>query len=300
MTKLLYEEQQILANSGEQLWLLFDRIDELQSSDPDERRKLIESLFRVQLSFMSRFPNIRLKIFLRTDIWSEINFTNKTHISDKMIFLDWDEERLLRLIDKRIIASDRVRDYVESKLGMDLDPNSIEELSKGKLHEIFYSVFADQVYSGPREADLFDWMVSRITDGLGGIYPRELILFCKIAKEEQLKANDDPDERLIEGKPVRNAYYKVSETRVDTYLSEFPDLQDHIHQFSGKRQAEFERSELESMFEGLSPAGDDAIDRLHDVGVLKPKGGKDHSVASEFEIPRLYREGLGLVIRGRP
>lgn len=81
--RLLEEEQKILDQREEDIWLLFDRIDELQSRDPEERKKLLEALFRTQVTFMGRFPNIRLKIFLRTDIWRNLNFVNKSHIVDK-------------------------------------------------------------------------------------------------------------------------------------------------------------------------------------------------------------------------
>lgn len=54
------------------------------------------------------------------------------------------------------------------------------------------------------------------------------------------------------------------------------------------------------MFAELDPAGDDAIDSLHEVGIITPLGKQDVAVAESFDVPRLYRAGLGLQIIARP
>ena len=68
----------------------------------------------------------------------------------------------------------------------------------------------------------------------------------------------------------------------------------------GKRDAPFSRKDLREMFDGLDPEPDEAIERLYEVGVLAPEKRLDVSVAQEFEVPRLYRAGLGLQIIARP
>jgi energy-coupling factor transporter ATP-binding protein EcfA2 len=107
--RLLEEEEKVLEKNGECIWLMLDRIDELRSKELEERKELLEALFRTQINFMGRFENIHLKIFLRTDIWSELSFTNKSHIVDKRIRLNWDDTQLLRLINKRMLQSDLIK-----------------------------------------------------------------------------------------------------------------------------------------------------------------------------------------------
>ena len=51
--------------------------------------------------------------------------------------------------------------------------------------------------------------------------------------------------------------------------------------------------------DGLEPQGDDMIQELYETGMLEAKRGKAFA-GSLFEIPKLYRIGLGLVLRGRP
>jgi hypothetical protein len=55
------------------------------------------------------------------------------------------------------------------------------------------------------------------------------------------------------------------------------------------------------MFADLDLHGDDAILRLNEVGVIAPAHKQqDAAVAESFDIPRLYRSGLGLNIIARP
>lgn len=298
--QLLLQEQKFLQENNKQVWLLFDQIDEFQSQYPERRKEILEGLFRTQLMFMrDPFLNIHLKIFIRTDIWKDLSFVNMDKFIGKQIELKWNQEMLIKLINKRILSSQEVKEYVSDTIEEEIDLDSVEQHELETQKKIFYSIFADQVYKGTRQAELFDWMQKRIKDGLEGHFPRELISFCKVAKENQIKKNPNPDERLIEGSSVKEAYYTVSEQRVVTYLGEFDEIQKHVNKFEGEKQFKFTREELSDMFEDLSPSGDDAITKLYELGVLEPKDGRGRN-AKKFEIPRLYRDGLGLVIPGKP
>ncbi|AFO56288.1 MULTISPECIES: P-loop ATPase, Sll1717 family [unclassified Natrinema] len=290
--RLLEEEQKLLEENDEEVWLMLDRIDELRGKEPDERKKLLEALFRTQINFMGRFDNIRLKIFLRTDIWSELNFTNKSHLVDKRIRLEWNDTQLLRMINKRMLQS--LEEYINNNVTAD----AIQRYGRESQEEIFYSVFEDQVYSGPKEADLFDWMTKRIQDGHGGKYPRELISFCNEAARIQLHHEKRETDRVIAGLSVRDAYFEVSKQRINTYLSEFEDLDEHFERFDGKKKAEFSHSELIYMFEDLSPKPEDAIKRMVDIGFFEED--RNDQQEKVYTIPRLYRDGIGLIIKGRP
>lgn len=116
----------------------------------------------------------------------------------------------------------------------------------------------------------------------------------------QLGKGTPGDSSLITGRAVVEAYTRVSQIRCETYLSEFPGYRTHMRRFRGKHDAPFRRDELYEMFDGLSPSGDEAIERLHDIGILAPEGGHDVSVAVSFDVPRRYRAGLGLNILARP
>lgn len=56
---------------------------------------------------------------------------------------------------------------------------------------------------------------------------------------------------------------------------------------------------LDKLMSGLELKGDDMIRALYETGMLEAQHGRG-SADSSFEIPKLFRAGLGLVLRGRP
>ncbi|AEY65434.1 hypothetical protein [Clostridium sp. BNL1100] len=293
---ILAEINDLLIQENKEVWVLFDKIDELFSNDYNKRKQCIESLFRVNSQF-SQYSKIKLKIFLRNDIWNTLHFVNKDHVEGKTIELTWDNKSLMALLLKRVCSQADILEFISNKSG--ISQNDI--LNSVNLGKAFCTLFQEQVYKGKGEANIVDWMIARITDGLGGKYPRDLINFGNISKEIQIKDYQPDNNYLISGLAVRDAYYKVSEIKFSTYLSEFPSLQKHFDRFKGCTISKFDRSDLIKMMSGLDPSDDDMIQQLYEIGIIQPLPLKIKSTsAKKFEIPRLFRSGLGLVLRGRP
>jgi hypothetical protein len=297
---LLKDIHDVLEKNGRNLWMLFDKIDEIHPTDPDQRDRALEGLFPACMTIQRAFPRIVPRIFIRTDLYGpNLSFTNKSHLVGKEFEIKWGSEDLRLLLVKRALTSAEVRDYAIAHVP-DAVGKDVEALPEAVVGELFDVIFDKRPYSGANEAKTLNWMIARATDAKGGTFPRELINYGNIAKANQVSKGGPGDPGLIGGRSVVEAYYEVSRIRCQTYLSEFPDLRPHIRQFQGKHDAPFERAELLEMFESLNPAGDGAIDRLHDIGVLAPLGKQDVAVATRFDIPRLYRAGLGLSIIARP
>lgn len=291
---ILEEINNLLIEEDKVVWILFDKIDELFSDRPETRKKALEGLFRTYLALKPRYPQIKFKIFLRTDLWTTLSFVNKSHLADKILEIRWDAPQLLELMVKRACVNTEIKRYICNKLQM-----KEEDIIKNKNYEnIFYSLFDKQVYKGKKEAKVLDWMTERVKDGQGGMYPREMITFGNISKNKQLEKCIISGDCLISGSSIKEAYYIVSKIKCETYLSEFPHLEKHFERFQGKDSAKFTRKELSSLLKGLNPSKDEAIKELYEAGILLPKGNIAN--ASSFEIPRLFRSGLGLTLRGRP
>lgn len=141
---LLAEIEETLECEQLECWILFDKIDELFSNDHIKRKLCIESLFRTYLSFVNRFPQIKFKIFIRNDIWSTLEFVNKSHISDKCIELTWNQTNLLQMILRRILNNNVILKYIINETGLSQE----ELLLPINLEDVFYTIFAKQVYKG--------------------------------------------------------------------------------------------------------------------------------------------------------
>lgn len=292
--ELLIEINDLLEQEGKTVWILFDKVDEIFSNKTEIRKKALEGLFLSQLYLSPKYSRIKMKILLRTDIWKTLNFVNKSHLIGKILELKWDKNKLMELIVLRGCSSGKIKEYLTSEFHQDVE----NYISEKRFEEIFYKIFDDQVYKGNKQAPLFDWVIERITDGMGNIYPRELITFGNSAVGIQRGELIVNEERLISGNSIKKAYYSVSKAKCDTYLTEFPKLERHYKALKTLEKAKVDRGILVELFKDLEPKGEEAIKELYEVGILKPKG--DANTSKTFEIPRLFRHGLGLVLRGRP
>lgn len=284
---------------GKKLWVLFDKIDELFPTDSEERLRALEGLMLAAMEVRRMFPRVQPRIFLRTDLWRHLQFTNKSHLEDKKVDLGWSSSQMARLLLKRAVADEAVWNLAAEQEEQLLAVTSVEDLSDDQVATALTSIFPSNVYGGQKEASFISWLVPRVTDGLGTVLPREAIFLGNRSRSAQLSAGGPAPETLLSGKSVLTAYRETSEMRVRSYLAEFPAVSKHILRFEGLTTSSFSRVELEATFLGLEPSGDDLLRELCEIGLLKP-AGRDITTSETFEVPQMYRQGLGLVIRGRP
>lgn len=298
VVRLLGDIQVSLEAADKTMWILFDKIDELFPSDPNERKSSIEGLFTASMATRRQFPAIQPKILIRTDIWRDLEFTNKSHLSDKRIELSWSRDELARLLLKRACAAPEVLELISREVPR-LSEAPVDSLTLEEVEIGLGSIFPAKVYAGEREAQIVDWLTARVTDAQGTVLPRESIMLSNRAKALQLEAGRAAEGSLLSRDSVKEAFTFVSEERVSGYLAEFPDVREHLKRFRGQTTATFAREDLLALMVDLHPSGIALLDRLFEIGVLQPVHGTTVT-AKVFEVPRLYRVGLGLVIRGRP
>ncbi|SOU08829.1 P-loop ATPase, Sll1717 family [Xanthomonas arboricola] len=295
---LLDDVNSALSEKGKVLWLLFDKIDEIWPANRDERRKALEGLMTASMHIRRTFPAIQPIIMLRTDLWSELDFTNKDHLTDKRIELNWSSNHLVSLLLKRALRHPAVRAYADARIS-DLVNKEVEDLSADQRLNALKTIFPSTAYPGEREAAFMDWLMERITDGRETALPRDTIVLANAAADRQRDLGEVSSPSLLSREVVREAFTKTSMIRYESFLAEFPDLREHFRRFSGQTKAEFSREEILSLMDGLEPNGEFLLDRFFEIGIVRPNTGRVMT-ATVYEIPRLYRTGLGLVIRGRP
>src|SRR5690606_15276615 len=125
---LLQDVQTTLEAEKKTIWVLFDKIDELFPGDRAERIRTLESLIVTSMNIRRTFPRISPKIFLRTDIWRTLNFTNKSHLSDKQIELRWNSRQVASLLLKRAVTDSSVWEVAAEREERLLEVIGTEEL----------------------------------------------------------------------------------------------------------------------------------------------------------------------------
>src|SRR5439155_10065835 len=95
-----------LGKANYKLWILLDRLDVAFADSPDLETNALRALFKTYLD-LTGLDNIRLKIFLRSDIWKRITksgFRESSHIT-RHATITWTDPFLLNLVIRRVLSN---------------------------------------------------------------------------------------------------------------------------------------------------------------------------------------------------
>jgi hypothetical protein len=265
------------------VWVAVDRLDEAFQGSPQLEIPALRGLLRTYLD-MLEFPKIRLKLFLRRDLFRRIisgGFVNLTHVNARKYEIIWDEEDLRDLLCRRI----RENKEFCSALGI------ADAMNK----EFFEKVFPRQVDVGKRKPLTWTWIIRRIRDGNDIKPPRNLIDLISMAKQAQLRREERQRHTrryaegmaVIEGDALRDALGQLSQQRVqDTLLAEAGSHAPLIEAFRDG-EAEHNTASLAGLLEVEPAAVRSKIQPLIDIGFLEV-------IKDTYKVPALYREGLNI------
>ena len=262
------------------VWFALDRLDEAFQGFPDVEIPALRALLRTYLDLLD-FPRIRLKLFVRRDLFRKIvgtGFVNLTHINARKKEIVWNEADLMNLLARRI------RDNTAFLKAIGGDALNDEQL--------FYRLFPDKVDQAERKPTSWNWIMARIRDGNDVKPPRNLIDLTNLAREEQIRAESrnpmalQQTVPLISAESLRAAHDRLSAQRVeDTLMAESAaDTATLIEKF---RRAKAEHN-LDTLSATLGLEGEElkaAIRQLAEVGFLE-------ELRASWKVPMLYRDGL--------
>lgn len=283
--------QSSLKSNGIRLWIMIDRLDVAFLESEELETNALRALFKAYLD-LARFVEIKIKIFLRDDIWKRIvneGFREASHIT-KFQSLSWTRDSLLNLLIRRILDNlDLVRFFNLDKERILSDMNKQEEL--------FYKLFPEQIDVGSRKSKTLEWVLSRTKDGKGINTPRELIQLFTHARLIELKKQDNginelQGQNILSRQSIKEAVVSVSKQRMEqTIYAEFPDLKGYMEMLKGDK-AEHTPETLASKW-NLSVADATGIaKKLENIGFFEPRGDLRNQ---RYRIPFLYRPYLEII-----
>lgn len=281
-----------LTGAGLRAWILLDRLDVAFSENVELEANALRALFRAYLDLLA-YPQIQLKIFLRSDIWARITsdgFREASHVT-RHLTISWNRNSLLNLVVRRALHNAEVR----SGYGV---TEAIGRTPVGEQEKFFYRVFPDQVDVGPNKPTTLDWLLSRTRDGTRVNAPRELIHFLNCLRDVQVRRfelGDEPvpeEDQLFARVAFKEALPEVSRVRLEqTLYAEHPTQKPWLEKVKGEKT--LQTPETLAQVWGLSI--EDAFERavvLAGIGFFEQRGTKQ---TPEFWVPFLYREALDLV-----
>lgn len=286
-----------LANSacetiGLRVWMCLDRLDVAFAENAEIEARALRALFRVYLD-LAGHKYIKLKIFLRSDVWQRITsegFREASHIT-RNVTIVWDRPSLINLMVRRALHNEAVCNFYGVSNAMASSP--LEE-QEAFLHR----VLPNQVDVGPNKPTTVNWMLTRTRDATERNAPRELIHFLNCLRDVQVKKLElgeaEPEgEQLFARSAMKEALPEVSKTRLEqTLYAEYPQAKKWIEMLRGSKASQT-TSSLSTLWKVDEVEATRIAQVLAEIGFFaeKKEGG-----ATLWWVPFLYRDALGLIM----
>lgn len=274
-----------LAKREQTLWFLLDRLDVAFIDDKELERRALKSLFLVYNS-LKKYDNIKLKIFLRSDIMTKISYDGlreASHLGPNMTTIFIDDRLMFNILVKRIASNKKIL----TKFGFEED-SLLSAIPK--QHQLVNVIFPEVVEG----TNSFEWLLSNIKDAKGDFTPREMINFLLKCQECQLELLDQgypmPETPLIDARAMLKAIQLVSHDKFYlTLIPENPDLTDKLLLFKNA-PLEISVGWLKRFFPELEASQSivNFVVGLSDVGFLM-RTGED-----SFQVAPIYRPALNI------
>ncbi|MBI2893933.1 MAG: hypothetical protein HYY06_10305 [Deltaproteobacteria bacterium] len=308
-------DAELLSGGSGPLTLLYDGLDVGFGSDEKSiamRRRFVDGLVEAIEPLRGACKRIGFKLFLREDIFSEIEVQNQSHLSAATVELKWEPGDIWALALNLVLASPT---YVKTVRAIDpsAGPGQLPR-EEERLQALLVPLWGDEMERG-NKVSTARFVQRRTSDGKDRLFPRTLVQLLAAAVEHQatLEASSD---RVLRAAAVLHGYNEASQARVDDLRKEYVTLAAYLDALKGRKPTGTETEILDHLKRQLrasspkrkarkgAPAGalhagtrgwHKVIDRLLDVGVLREyRRAKGSEGEKKYEIALLYRPGLGI------
>lgn len=289
-----------LNENNRSVWLLYDELDAgfgFGSDSYARRRRALEALLAWWLESGTSLKRIVPKIFLREDIWNQLNFVNKGHYVGKSLQLSWDEADLWRLVLRQALrSSSTLSQALEQEFGVTV--GRLETFELGQLRRSLYPLWGERMGRG-RKAFTYNWVRTRIADSNENCFPRSLVLLLEEAvRNEKNFSTEYSSEIVLRPKSLIDAFPTVSEQRVDEVRNEYPELEEPLNRLKGERSP-IDENRLSDIWNAQDGELSLRINEMVEAGILKERSRPKDPPPRIYSIAELYLYGLGMVRKGQ-
>lgn len=284
-----------LASSGRKLALYLDGLDTAFKSDLEQRRRGLSALFVAWQATFSKLLHIDIKVFLRSDLWDQLSFPEKSHLRTRTMQLSWEQDDLWRLVLKRALHSGNFSQLCETwSIEPKLDVETVEGVSHKAVVRYLDALFEPRMWAGKNSLSR-NWIMRRLADARDTIFPRDILcLLYEAIREEGNRIRDDARitaDAVLSRESLAKALPPTSRQRVDALREEYPELLDVLESLQGL-PANGKTEALRTHFaQRRWPQVIHPLDALEKAGVLRIEG-------ESYVVPALYLHGLNMLRPG--
>ncbi|HEX6791684.1 MAG TPA: hypothetical protein VF247_10275 [Candidatus Krumholzibacteria bacterium] len=233
--------------SAPSLMLHFDELDQGISTLTEERARMLAGLVLAVRSVRQRYREgipVKPVIYLRSDLWDKLAFSDKNKISERMALrLEWDGESLLELVSTRLRA----------KLGEGARWDTITSAEQTRTANTKWTFILSRTF----------------------LRPRDVIKFLNSALAQARKRDEDPlllnNQDVINARESYSAYLKAELD--DEIMAHWPQWDEALQACSAISTLTFAREQFEEEYErrrskGNPVAADEALETLFRFSVI--------------------------------
>ncbi len=286
-----------LKKETKQAWLLYDELDTgfgLETESYDRRQRAVEALLSWWLEASDTFSQIKMKCFIREDIWRKLSFPNKSHYTGRDMLLRWQEEDLWRLVLRQALNSPTFADYMDKSFGLNAVNLEIRDLEQ--LRRILHPLWGERM-GGVNKAYTHRWVLKRIADGQENRFPRSLVFLLSRAVERERGLGSWEQGTVLRPRSLINSMPHVSEKRVEEVREEYPEFDSALDKLRGQRSPLI-RETLDELWNDLNINISNLIDNLIQAGILEKRRPAKGENSPRYAIAELYLSGLGMLRKG--
>ncbi|MBK7539708.1 MAG: hypothetical protein IPI49_31030 [Myxococcales bacterium] len=294
--------------------LLYDGLDIGFGSDARSiarRRHFVSGLIEAIEPLRGMCKRIGFKLFLREDLFAEIDIQNQSHLDAATIELKWEPSDIWGLTLNVMWESPSYRACVVA-LDPSASPANWPDEEERRLR-LLVPLWGDEMERG-NKIQTARFIQRRTADGKDRLFPRTLVQLLAAAVEHQ-KTLESSGDRVLRAASILRGYNEASEKRVDDLRKEYVTLAGYLDALKGRNPTGTESEIIEGLKSALRlkkksstrsgvslgalharPRGwHKVIDRLLHVGVLREyKRARGVNLEKKYEIALLYRPGLGV------
>ncbi len=291
-----------LQENNRRVWLLYDELDTgfgYTQEDYQRRRKGLEALLAWWLESGISLKYIVPKIFLREDIWNQLNFTNKGHYVGRSLELKWEEADLWRLVLRQVLKnSDSLSQTINQESGVKVE--RLENIELKQLRKSLFLLWGEKMGRG-KAAYTYNWVRKRTADSQDNRFPRSLILLLDEAvKREKNFLTEYTDSRILRPRSLSDVLPEVSKQRVNEVRNEYPELEKLLDKLQDERSP-IDENRLTEIWKIEGKELTTRLKEMIDAGIFKEYlRRKDPSqTARVYSVAELYLYGLGMIRKGQ-
>jgi MinD-like ATPase involved in chromosome partitioning or flagellar assembly len=297
----------LLQSSVPGVTLLYDGLEVAFGGDEELQKRFVRGLVGAAEVLRGRLKRLFFKIFLREDIYFNLELQNQSHLSAATQEVRWEPRDVLSLV-LRIALHSRSYQSALKRAGHDVAPEKLPADTE-TLEKLLEPFWGKQLEGGNKVRTTV-FIQRRTADGKGRMFPRTLVQLVAAAVEHERTMADYRPDRVLRSASLQQGYRRASEQRVADLKKEYAWLQRYLY---GLREMtptgtllEIRKRVAPAMLnagKAAAPATlhkgrggwQKVVDMLMEIGVLKEyMRARGEYGEKKYEVALLYRPGLGV------